>query len=511
MKQRIGAVICVVLLVNVAIFYKMYSIISNEQIASNQEFSSFSVKIANARGDILYRNGEKITNNDFTSYAVFTPEALNDNRLPMYLNSSQIKTLKSGCPVCEKVPDDFTMQGAVTTICSTTQNCNIPHIVGYANFDGMGVCGIEKSYDDVLNLGEIKAYVRRDAYGESLSQGVKIENKTGASSVTLTIDKDWQDVVYTALKKYVKSGAAAVLDFKTGEILASVSLPDFDINNVDAYLKNDGAPLINRTFTPFPVGSIFKICTSAVALEKNISIPHNCTGLYTLKDAQFSCMNDRAHGQVDLETALALSCNTYFVALSEHLQSADLLEKAKLLGFGTDTRLCSDLVSSAGSLPSVQTLKIAGEKANFAFGQGQLTATPLQIASLIATVANSGKRCIPTLIKSTTDKNGETENYTSCAPVYAMDDDVARSLYIYLMKAAQSGTAQSGAVAGLTIGAKTATAETGNALDAWYAGFVEELGVSIAILCENGTSGSESCAPVFKMMVNLMKNHSVVD
>ena len=75
MKQRIGAVICVVLLVNVAIFYKMNSIISNEQIASNQGFSSFSVKIANARGDILYRNGEKITNNDFTSYAVFTPEA----------------------------------------------------------------------------------------------------------------------------------------------------------------------------------------------------------------------------------------------------------------------------------------------------------------------------------------------------------------------------------------------------------------------------------------------------
>lgn len=511
MKRRLCAVFLGILLVNIGIFYKMYNIALDEQTASNQGFSTFSVKIANARGDILDRNGDRLTNTSAVTYAVFTPETLSDNRLPMYLTSAQIETLQNGYPVSAVVPSDFEMTGAQTVECLSTDDCTLPHIIGYTNSDGDGVYGVEKSFDSILNLGQIKAYVRRDAFGESLSQGVVIESVSASSSVTLTIDARWQTATYNALKKYISAGAAVVLDNDTGEILASVSLPDFDINNVDKYLDEPGAPFINRAFTAFPVGSIFKICTAATALEHNVNYTHECTGLFTLADAQFSCMNDRAHGQTDLSTALALSCNTYFVALSEKLQSDDLLSTAKILGFGAPTRLCDGINSLSGSLPSADTLKIAGEKANFAFGQGTLTATPLQIASLIQTVANGGKRCIPTLIKSTTAQDGTTENYLSIAPIHAIDENIARSLYIYLMKAVSEGTAQSGAVDGLTIGAKTATAETGSSLDTWYAGFVEELGVSIAILCENGTSGSESCAPVFKMLVETMKNSSLVE
>ena len=502
MARRIGIIFSIFLLFNFAVFYKMNFIINDEKATADAGYSSYSVELSQNRGTVFDRNGELLTNNKTTTKAVFTPEALDDKKSEIYLTAAQKKTLENGYPVATIVPPDFSMTGAVVTTVKSDVYSILPHILGYTNSDGEGVCGVQKSFNETLSGEKIAASVRRDATGKMLSQGITFRGSENKNSVTLTIDKRWQTAAYTAAEELIKKGAVVVLDTKTAEILACVSLPDFDVNSPEKSLGSKDAPFINRAFSAYPVGSIFKIVTSAEALKRGIDPQYNCTGQISLSTAQFTCMNDRAHGVCNIKSALGFSCNTYFVNLSTSLQSLQMYSTAKLLGFGSAIRLCDNMTSSSGVLPTVDTLKIAGEKANFAFGQGTLTAAPLTVASLIQTVANGGKRVIPTLIKSV-KTSGKTQNYEKSAPIFSLDEKTAKTLCDYMVEAVKSGTATGGAISGLTIGAKTATAETGNSLDTWYAGFCTDYGVSIAVMCEDGKTGSADCAPVFKRLIEL--------
>lgn len=503
LKTRLWCVFSAIMFLNASVSFNIYRVGQSLDISAQLSYQSFTLTLETARGTIYDRNGIALTNDITQTVAVFTPEALNDERLSMYLSESEINMLKSGRPVSTDVEDGFYMDGAYTAQVNRSGDNQPAHLIGYADSDGKGVCGVESAFDDILRGGELLCAVRRDALGSALSQGASFrDNRSNTGSVSLTIDSDWQTAAYNAAKRYIKRGAVVVLDNSTAEILASVSLPDYKRSAVGEYLDREDAPFINRALTAFPVGSVFKISTAAAALEAGISPEYTCTGAISLANVTFGCMNSRAHGACNMCRALGVSCNTYFVALSERLSAARMLDTAKLLGFGSEIRLCSGIGSSGGTLPELDTLKIAGEKANFAFGQGSLTATPLQIASTMQTVCNSGGRIVPTLIKSVTDKQGNTAEYAPAAAVNAMSKKTAATLKEYLKQAAISGTAASGRPDGLTVGGKTATAETGGALDVWFAGFCEEYGVSIAVLCEDGSSGSENAAPVFRELLS---------
>ena len=502
MARRIGIIFSIFLIFNFTVFYKMYSIINDERTTVDVSYSSYSVEISQNRGTVFDRNGEPLTNNKTIKKAVFTPDALADEKCKIYLTETQIKTLENGYPVVTVVPENFSMTGVRVATIKSDDRSILPHILGYTNSDGDGVCGVQKGFDHTLSGEKITASVRRDATGKMLSQGVAFRGNENGNFVTLTIDKDWQTAAYTAADELIKKGAVVVLDTKTAEILACVSLPDFDVNSPEKRLNSTDAPFINRAFSAYPVGSIFKIVTAATALKNGINPQYNCTGWITLSNAQFTCMNDKAHGECDIKSALGFSCNTYFVNLSKSLQSNQMYSTAKLLGFGSAIRLCDNMTSSSGVLPTADRLKIAGEKANFAFGQGTLTATPLTVASLIQTVANGGKRITPKLIKSV-GISGNVQDYESLAPIFALNEKTAKTLCDYMIEAVKSGTATGGAVENLTIGAKTATAETGSSLDTWYAGFCVDFGVSIAVMCEDGKTGSYDCAPVFKRLIEL--------
>ena len=215
-------------------------------------------------------------------------------------------------------------------------------------------------------------------------------------------------------------------------------------------------------------------------------------------------MNSNSHGECDMARALALSCNTYFVALSKQISGSSLRDQAELLGFGSEIKLAPNISSAMGSLPTREQLKTSGEKANFAFGQGSLTASPLQVASMMQTVCNGGRRIIPTLVKSVT-KDGNAENFSPTAPVIAMTDEIADTIKNWLYNAVENGTGSSAKVVGLKIGGKTATAETSDKSDTWFVGFCDDYDVSIAVVCENGTSGSKDAAPIFKNILEIMK------
>lgn len=111
------------------------------------------------------------------------------------------------------------------------------------------------------------------------------------------------------------------------------------------------------------------------------------------------------HGKVDLEKAIAYSCNGYFIKLTEQMKPEELLSMAEKLGFGSSVELAPGMSSSAGNLPVKKDLSNPKAKANFSFGQGDLLATPLQIAAMVNTIASGGLYTEPSLVEGLVDEN----------------------------------------------------------------------------------------------------------
>lgn len=129
-----------------------------------------------------------------------------------------------------------------------------------------------------------------------------------------------------------------------------------------------------------------------------MELPENycCEGFYRLGDHSYFCHERAGHGTLDLQQAMQLSCNPYFVELGQRTGAQALLRMAQRLGFGAGSQLAEGVNSSAGSLPTLAQAT-PGELANLSFGQGRLTATPVQVAGMLAAVANGGYAVQPTL------------------------------------------------------------------------------------------------------------------
>ncbi|RGQ42385.1 hypothetical protein DWY99_04675 [[Clostridium] leptum] len=172
-------------------------------------------------------------------------------------------------------------------------------------------------------------------------------------------------------------------------------------------LDEKGAPLLNRAFSSYPVGSVFKLVVAAAALEKGVStsLVYDCPGSISVDGMEFKCFNGVGHGKVDLEKAIAYSCNGYFIKLTEQMKPEELLSMAEKLGFGSSVELAPGMSSSAGNLPVKKDLSNPKAKANFSFGQGDLLATPLQIAAMVNTIASGGLYTEPSLVEGLVDEN----------------------------------------------------------------------------------------------------------
>ena len=142
LARRIGIIFSIFLLFNFAVFYKMYSIINDERTTVDVSYSSYSVEISQNRGTVFDRNGEPLTNNKTIKKAVFTPDALADEKCKIYLTETQIKTLENGYPVVTVVPENFSMTGVRVATIKSDDRSILPHILGYTNSDGDGVCGV---------------------------------------------------------------------------------------------------------------------------------------------------------------------------------------------------------------------------------------------------------------------------------------------------------------------------------------------------------------------------------
>ncbi len=500
--------------------FKIVYIMNDDRYTSVGEMqSSLTVEIDKARGTIYDRNMIPITNTIevFRGSVINTPEVLKwiDANFQHEDKHVIFERLKSGKPIVVESPVKPNIEGTYFLKCGVyyaEKSIIADHIIGYLDVEGNGITGIEKAYNDYLRNGaSVRSTYYLDARNNVLS-GVDLTVDGTVShdykkGVVLTLDSKIQNICEEAVKNKIKTGAVIVQDISSGEIIASVSLPEYSIFDVKQALDDVNSPLINRSFASFNVGSVFKLCIAAAALENGYteSFEYECTGNIMIGSTVYNCNKHDGHGKITMREAITHSCNTYFINLAINVGCAEVYKTAYSFGFGQADQICLGMKTESGVLPELYELqKNIGELANFAFGQGKLLATPLQISGMISAIANGGIYIEPTLVKKIVDEKGEvisSSQFNSNRIIKAQTAEILKQLMIETVNEGTGVNAQISCGAG----GKTASAETGRKLDGknvtqcWFSGFfpAQNSKYAITVLVENGTSGSASAAPVF--------------
>ena len=483
--------------------------------------AGMSIDIASLRGTVYDCNLKPLTNGETDIYAAAKPTnraiALLKSALPSEIFETVKERMSKGKPVAVKTSSVFENTADIKSVFVPKRYYDDSlacHIIGYLDSEKNGVSGIEKAYNSLLLQGSQTVSVRfsssangRVLLGEDISvAGCEIPKQ----GIALTIDYDIQRITENALDASgAECAAAVVIDIESGAIRACVSRPLFNQNDIASSLNNDNSPLINRALLPFSVGSVFKPAVAAAALESGVSekFEYNCTGSVTHNGVTFNCHKESGHGLLDMQGAVAYSCNTYFIALALETGADNIIETASKFGFGRETIFADGIKSASGTLPASEELDSKAAVANISFGQGALTATPLQICAMMAAIARDGVYIRPYLIEGEVDGNGvltKIKEYSERRQI--VSEATAKKLQKYLLKVVQEGSGTRAASEAVSVAGKTATAQTGKSenseeiYNAWFAGYfpADNPKYAVAILKENGGEGAISCAPVFK-------------
>ncbi|MFH1423846.1 MAG: penicillin-binding protein 2 [Candidatus Nealsonbacteria bacterium] len=306
------------------------------------------------------------------------------------------------------------------------------HLIGYQRKTGQKL-GLEEYYDDVLRSNPGELQVKRDVFGNPIDKEVVVHPSPGQSLV-LYLDAGLQEKLSETLESIIKSvgsksGAAVALDPKTGGVLAMVSLPNFDNNffsqgmtqeEWESINSNSQNPLFNRVIAgEYPTGSTIKPLIASAALQEEIISPEKdiyCTGKITIPNpwvANASSTKDdwAVHGATDLRKAIAQSCNVYFYTVGggygsqEGLGPTRIKKYLELFGWSKPTQI--DLIGEKeGLIPGPDWKKEVkkenwwdGDTYNLSIGQGDILATPLQVASAFVAIANGGTLYQPQIVK----------------------------------------------------------------------------------------------------------------
>ncbi len=499
----------------------LYSVSSGAQLAqtaANQ--SSYKLVIGNTRGTIYDCNKVALTGAGSDIMAAIAPSvegaAALSKVLPAKTMESVYPALTAGKPFAIKLPQGITAPGIdVFKLQKRYSDTQIAaHIIGYLDGSGAGAAGIEKFFNHQLteNQGQISVTYKVDALNRVLGgEDKKISNTAYLQNkgVVLTIDKNIQEIAEQAAKKHLKQAAVVITEVPSCKIRAMVSLPDYSPNDVASALKGEGSPLLNRCLAAYNVGSVFKLVSASAALEYGISpdTEYTCTGAIDVSGGLFHCFNSESHGKENMLQAVAQSCNVYFINLMQQVPQPQFLLMAQSMGYGRSFEIAPGFSSSAGNLPTLQSLKIPRALANFSFGQGDLTATPLQIAAMVNVIASGGYFTQPYLYEGIVDEN---LNYTAKASkqksTQVITDNTAKLIQQFMKASIDTGTSKKGKPTNGEAGAKTATAQTGRyingveSVESWFSGFYpyDSPKYVITVFAEGGTGGGATCGPVFK-------------
>lgn len=502
--------------------------------ATAQKVSELTVDVP--RGNILDRNLIPLTNRKKKVDVVIQPLYLKDNSSDLQkisnilgLNFNEIKRQVE----IKKEPIKITIdenkketlikekvQGIsfIHSLERYDENTLAKHVLGYLNkIDIRGETGIEKAYDSYLKLNSKSSVAvitdARDNPVKGLGYRFINSAKTGKMlNVKLTIDYNIQKTAEEVMDKYNLKGAVVIEEVSSGDIVAMVSKPDFNPNEIEKYLDSPDNELFNRAVASYNLGSIFKIIDLACAYSKNInpSMYYFCPGYVILGDKEFRCSayGKGGHGLIDLHEAFASSCNPYFIELGIKIGPNNIIETANKFGFGKITGIDSQGVEeSAGNLPKTGSFTY-GDTANISIGQGDVLATPLQVADMVATIANGGIKNNVNIVDSIVDSKGNTVKVIrKDKGERIIEKEVCDKIKQLMEEVTVSGT---GTRANLSeyggAGGKTGSAETGQFINgekvvhAWFAGYFPRLDpkYSVAVFIEDGKSGGAIAAHVFE-------------
>ena len=212
-------------------------------------------------------------------------------------------------------------------------------------------------------------------------------------------------------------------------------------------------------------GSDITGALAAAALEQGISAQetYECTGSIEVGGHVYRCAYGRGHGTVDMKTALEQSCNCYFVQLGLRLGAQTVYDITKSAGFGQSQQVAGGLRAASGNLPDAAQLEDLGQLASISFGQGALTATPVQVAAMMNLFANGGRYVEPVFVEGIVDEYTQSVTESLYRPVQrqVMDKDVAEVIRQMLVGVVEEGLGRKAAPRAGGAGGKTGTAQTG--------------------------------------------------
>lgn len=523
MSQRMIAAFALCIALLAAVMFRVYHVSQGDFLAEAAlRQSSYALTVAEVRGSIYDCNMQPLVNSERKLMGAILPTPESAATLLDVVGEDErealMTMLESNKPFLYPLETDDIYANGVDIFevpVRYSPNQTAVHVLGYVQDEGrQGVAGIEKAYDQLLKDAGNRFGLRYnvDAAGHFFAgeSPQSIGNYGSAQGgVVLTLDSRIQRAAEESVIRHsMAKGAVVVMDIYTGDIKAMVSMPTFDPNNVAAKLDDPDGPFLNRTLHSYNVGSSFKLTVAAAALQQGISQwqSYTCTGEVKIGDQTFRCNKAEGHGKVDMQDAIKYSCNAYFIYLARDVGAAPIHFIASQVGFGSASQLAPELKTQTGNLTDLKLLS-GGELANFSFGQGMLTATPVQIAQMVSTIANGGMSVTPRLVEGFTQDGVTISEHT---PVYAQNQVMRKRTSDYLRQF-MVATVESGSGTNATpehggAGGKTASAQTGVIVDgdeivhAWFSGFypAQSPRYSIVVLVEGGESGGRAAAPIFK-------------
>ena len=343
-------------------------------------------------------------------------------------------------------------------------------VLGFTGSDNQGIIGLESLYEDILTGTEGKILTMTDARGvEVKGQAESRQEPVDGNDLQISIDVNIQlyatQLANAALiNKEAKSVSILVMEVKTGEILAMVNAPEFDLN--DPFVSTDQEVCnavwrngcINDTYEP---GSIFKIITASAALEEDVVNQNStffCPGYIVVSDRKIRCSKTGGHGSQTFVEATANSCNPAFISLGLSLGTDrfyDYFQKFHLM-----KKTGIDLPGEAMTIMHKKENMKEVELATCAFGQS-FQVTPIRLLTTIASLLNGGQEIVPHLALASYDKEGNVVHlFEKQAGEQLVSKETAEILHEVLEKVVDGGTGSNGAVEGYRIGGKTATSQT---------------------------------------------------
>jgi peptidoglycan glycosyltransferase len=349
--------------------------------------------------------------------------------------------------------------------------------------------------------------------------------ETPGGTLVLTLDQATQVAAERALGS--RKGAVVALDPRTGAVLAMTTWPRYDPNelsshnpeairrNWDRLINDENGPLLNRAAGAlYPPGSTFKVVTAAAALEDGVSMSQELPSpdVYDVPQTSADIRNFGGSscgggGSLTLTEALEISCNTTFAALGVDLGSEKLAAEAEKFGFNQPSPY--QLPAATSSIPAEQDVPATAQSA---IGQRDVRVSPLQMATVAATIANGGRRMGPFVARQVVSDRGsvvkrfEGEDFGQVIP-----EQVAGDLRDMMLQVVESGTGVNAQIPNLPVAGKTGTAQhaEGRAPHAWFIGFTEsgDRRVAVAVVVEEGgnvgseITGGRTAAPIARQVM----------